>query len=544
MVTRRQIEGRSVRWDEASAKVAYAEGWWTRKTLGDALRRAALETPGRVLVVDGDRSVDCRTLHEHATTLARALLERAEPGSVISFMLPNWHEAATIYLATHLAGMVANPILPSLRDRELLFMLEDVRSRFVFVPGEFRGHDYDAMMARVAPRLPHPPTVVTVRGAAETAHVPYLSLLSEPPHRELPSVDPDAVRLVLYTSGTTGTPKGVLHTQNSIHALIRQLGRHWSIEPGDTFLVPSPISHIGGSIYAFECPLLLGTTAVLLDRWDSQVAVNLAIRHRCTHMAGATPFLEGLLESAKQAETRLPGLKVFVCGGASVPPSLVHEAATYFDRTIVTRVYGSTEVPVTTVGVPTREDPGHAATTDGCPAIAEVKLVDATGRNAAEGEIRARGPQMLAGYLHAEQETDVFDDEGYYRTGDLGRWVDEKYLLVSGRSKDIIIRNGENISPKELEDYLREHPNVREVAIVGVPHPRTGERVVAAVVPKSAPAPDVADLRAFLKGLGVAAFKIPEEVFAMASLPKNDAQKTLKHEIKVLVLVKNAQGPS
>ncbi len=536
---RRLIEGRWVRWDEERARAAYAEGWWTRQTLGDALKRAAEETPERALVVDGDRLIDCRTLHREATILARAMLERVEPGSVISFMLPNWHEAATIYLATHLAGMIANPILPSLRDRELLFILRDVGSRFVFVPDQFRGYDYGAMMARITPRLPSPPTVVTVRGAANE-HVPYSSLLAPGPQRDLPSVEPDAVRFVLYTSGTTGTPKGVLHTQNTIHALVRQLGRYWLVEPGDTFLVPSPISHIGGSIYAFECPLLLGTTAVLLDRWDAQVAINLAIRHRCTHMAGATPFLEGLLEAAEHIDTRLPALKVFVCGGASVPPSLMRKAAAHFDRTIVTRVYGSTEVPVTTVGVPDRGDPAHAAETDGRRAIAEVKLADGSGRSAAEGEIRARGPQMLVGYLHADQEKDAFDDEGYHRTGDLGRWVDGDYLVVSGRSKDIIIRNGENISPKEVEDYLREHPNIREVAIVGLPDPRTGERATAAIVPESQPAPDVAELRAFLKGLGVASFKIPEEIFVMDSLPKNDAQKTLKHEIRAIILRANA----
>jgi acyl-CoA synthetase (AMP-forming)/AMP-acid ligase II len=462
------------------------------------------------------------------------MLAHAEPGSVVSFMLPNWHEAATIYLATHLAGMIANPILPSLRDRELRFVLEDVRCRLIFVPGVFRGHDYGAMMTRVAAQLRSPPTVVTVRGE-ETTHVPYPSLFAERGDCELPPVEPDAVRFVLYTSGTTGTPKGVLHTQNSIHALIRQLGRHWSIDPGDSFLVPSPISHIGGSIYAFECPLLLGTKAVLLDRWDAQVAVEVAVRHGCTHMAGATPFLEGLLEAAKRANTRLPALKVFICGGASVPPSLIRKAAAYFDRTIVTRVYGSTEVPVTTIGVPNREDLAHAADTDGRLAIAEVKLVDARGSHASEGEIRARGPQMLVGYVHVDQETDVFDDEGYYRTGDLGRWVDDHYLVVSGRSKDIIIRNGENISPKEVEDYLKEHPNIREVAIVGIPHPKTGERVVAAIVPQRLPAPEVDDLCAFLKELGVASFKIPEEVLVMNSLPKNDAQKTLKHEIRALI---------
>jgi acyl-CoA synthetase (AMP-forming)/AMP-acid ligase II len=540
MAERRLIEGRWVRWDAQRAEAAYAAGWWVRETLGDALKRAAADTPERVLVVDGDIRVDCRTLYQQALTLARAMLERAAPGSVVSFILPNWHEAATIYLATHLAGMIANPILPSMRDRELLFVLDDVQSRLIFVPDEFRDHDYGAMMTRVLQQLSSPPTVVTVRGNA-SEHLPYASLFVQGSTHDLPAVDPDGVRFVLYTSGTTGTPKGVLHTQNSIHALVRQLGRYWLVEQGDTFLVASPISHIGGSIYAFECPLLLGTTAVLLDRWDARVAVEIAIKQRCTHMAGATPFLEQLLEAAKLADTRLNGLKVFICGGASVPPSLIRQAAGHFNQTIVTRVYGSTEVPVTTVGAPDRQDLAHAAETDGRVAIAEVKLVDAAGGRAGEGEIRARGPQMLVGYLHAEDEATVFDEEGYYRTGDLGRWTDDDYLIVTGRAKDIIIRNGENISPKEVEDCLREHPNIAEVAIVGLPDARTGERACAAIVPRHPPTPDVAELRVFLKALGIASFKIPEQVVAMDALPKNAAGKTLKHEIRALVLRQSQQ---
>ena len=193
---------------------------------------------------------------------------------------------------------------------------------------------------------------------------------------------------------------------------------------------------------------------------------------RCTHMAGATPFLEGLLTAAERAGTRLPDLKVFICGGASVPPSLIRRAAAYFDRAVVTRVYGSTEVPVTTVGSPT--DPDHGADTDGRAGIADIKLVD--------GEIRARGPQMLVGYLHPEDETESFDEDGFFRTGDLGRWLDDEYLVVTGRAKDIIIRNGENISPKEVEDILIGHPSIAEVAVVGVPDERTGERACAVIV--------------------------------------------------------------
>jgi acyl-CoA synthetase (AMP-forming)/AMP-acid ligase II len=531
---RRLIEGRWIRWDAARAQAAYAQGHWTRQTLGEALERAATESPHRVLVVDGDVRIDCSTLYRQATALAQALLARAAPGSVVSFMLPNWHEAATIYLAAHLAGMLANPILPSLRDRELQFILDDLQSRLIFVPEQFRGYDYAKMMQRVAPLLSSPPTVVVVRGEAGE-HLPYASLLAARATRELPTVDPDAARLVLYTSGTTGTPKGVLHSQNSIHALLRQLGQCWWIEPGDTFLVPSPISHIGGSIYAFECPLLLGTTAVLVDRWDPDTAVAIMGREGCTHMAGATPFLQQLLEAAKRANTRLNGLKVFICGGASVPPSLVRSAAAHFDETIFMRVYGSTEVPVTTVGVPDRHDLTHAAETEGRVGLAEVKLIDAAGQSASEGEIRARGPQMLLGYLHPEDETTVFDEEGYYRTGDVGRWVDQDFLVVSGRTKDIIIRKGENISPKEVEDYLVEHSNIAEVAVVGVPDELRGERACAVIVVKHGPGPDVSELRAFLTTLGVAGFKIPEQVVVVAGLPKNDAGKVLKHVLRTML---------
>jgi acyl-CoA synthetase (AMP-forming)/AMP-acid ligase II len=545
---RRLIEGRWIRWNEARAHAAYAEGHWVRRTLGDALKSAASQTPERVLLIDADVRLDCATLYRRASSLAQAMLERAAPGSVVSFMLPNWHEAATIYLAAHLAGMVVNPILPSLRDRELRFVLDDLHSRLLFIPEHFRGYNYAEMVQRVTPELSDPPTVVVVRGEAGQ-HVPYAELVAKGSTRDLPEVDPDAARLVLYTSGTTGTSKGVLHSQNSIHALVRQMGKFWRLEAGDTFFVASPISHIGGSIYAFECPLLLGTTAVLVDKWDATQAVDILRSERCTHMAGATTFLQQLLEAARRADTHLSELKVFICGGASVPPSLIRDAAAYFDQTIFTRVYGSTEVPVTTVGVPDRGDLAHAAETDGRVGFGEVKLVDSSrsavpasgaAARSGEGEIRARGPQMLIGYLHPEAEAEVFDDEGYYRTGDLGRWVDQEYLVVSGRTKDIIIRKGENISPKEVEDYLIEHPNIAEVAIVGLPDEKSGERACAAIVARRAPGPDLAELRAFLTKLGIASFKIPEQVAVLASLPKNDAGKVLKHEIRALLARDNA----
>ena len=589
MAKRKLVEGRRIRWDEARARAAYDAGLWVKHTLGDALRAAAAQTPERTLLVDGEVRIDSKTLLRQVQSLASALLTRAAPGSVVSFMLPNWHEAATVYLATQLAGMVANPILPSLRDRDLTYLLADTESCLIFIPEQFRGFDYASMLSRVCTQLPDPPSVVVVRGDARE-HTPYAALFSQPElalrPREIgrprarsgaahdiallergaaipsstdvaldagsdtiidqshaggglehaPVVDPDAARLLLYTSGTTGTPKGVLHSQNTIHALVKQIGQYWRVAPGDKFFVASPISHIGGSIYAFEAPLLLGSTAVLADKWDASSALAVILREGCTHMAGATPFLQQLLAAAQQAGTHLPSLKVFICGGASVPPSLIRNAAAHFHSTIFTRVYGSTEVPVTTVGAPDRVTLDYAAETDGRVGIGEVKLVAADGSTADTGEIRARGPQMLIGYLHPEDEANVFDDEGYYRTGDLGRWVDQSYLVVAGRTKDIIIRKGENISPKEVEDMLIEHPDIAEVAIVGLPDADRGELACAAIVPRQQPGPDVAALRAYCTKLGIASFKIPERVVLFESLPKNDAGKVLKHAIRAQLL--------
>jgi acyl-CoA synthetase (AMP-forming)/AMP-acid ligase II len=521
--------------DSARTAQAYRRGLWVRTTLADSLRAAAEATPNRTLLVDKNIRLDCATLYAQAAGLANALMERMPTGSTVSFMLPNWHEAAVIYLAATLAGMVVNPILPSLRDHELRFILEDAEAAIVFVPHRFGGHDYAAMLERVTAAMSPAPEIVVSRGEPGS-HTAFSALVElEPDSSRLPALDPDAVRLVLYTSGTTGRPKGVLHSHNSIHALMCQIRDEWNVEPGDSFLVASPIAHIGGSIYAFECPLLLGTTAILVDRWDPSTAVALMRAEGCTHMAGATPFLQQLLSAAERADSRLPDLKAFICGGASVPPSLIRRATKYFDRAVVTRVYGCTEVPVATVGAPRRDEAARAADTDGRAGIAEIKLAAHEAAPSGEGEVCLRGPQMLLGYRHPEDDADSFDAAGFFRTGDLGRWIDDQYLVVTGRVKDVIIRNGENISGKEVEDLLADHPGIAEIAVVGLPDDRTGERACAVIVASAESGrskPDVADLLALLQSKGVAKFKAPEQVVIWDALPKNDAGKVLKHQIR------------
>lgn len=534
--THREIGGRRIRWSPAMAAQAYANGSWVRETLAERLLAAAAHSPERILVEDDVRALDCRTLAAEAGALAHWLRARAPEGSVVSYMLPNWHEAVVVYLAATLAGMVVNPILPSLRDRELAFILEDVDARFLFVPAQYRRQDYVAMLDRMSGSLARPPLGVVLRGEAG-AHVPFEQARLDA-DAELPPPDPDAVRMVLYTSGTTGRPKGVLHTHNSIHALLCQIGDHWHVAPGDLMLVASPIGHITGSFCAIECPLLLGATARLMDRWAPDEAVQLIDRLGCTHMVGATPFLEGLLAAARDADTRLASLKLFACGGASVPPSLVHEAAGYFARAVVTRVYGSTELPLITIGATRADETRQAAETDGRADRAQVELVPHAAARSGEGEIVASGPQMLVGYQNPDDEADAFDSAGRFRTGDVARWVDGRYLLVTGRAKDIIIRSGENIAPKEIEDLLVEHPGIAEVAIVGLPDTRTGERACAVIVPRAGRQGelDVAGLRRFLDHRGVAVFKVPEQVELWDALPKNDAGKVLKHRVREQLL--------
>lgn len=538
-ITRKTIAGRSIRWNEELAASAYENGYWIHETLADKLKTLANETPNKVLIIEGNTRLTAQSLYERATHLANAFLDRYPVGSVISFMLPNWHEAAEIYLGATLAGMIAHPILPSLREHDLCFMLKDVESRMLFVPETFRKHDYVAMLERVKQAMEAAPDVCVVRGESDK-FIPYGTLFNSQSNTQMPTVDANAVRMIMYTSGTTGSPKGVMHNHNSIHALIKQIGNHWQVENEDKFLVASPISHIGGSIYAFECPILLGATAILMEHWDADSAVDLIQKHECTHFAGATPFLAQTLASARKADSRLPSLKVFICGGASVPASLIYEANDYFERASVTRVYGSTEVPVMTVGA--FNDVKHAAETDGAPGIATVALSESSSSTTDTGEVIAMGPQMLVGYVHNQDEARVFDENGYFRTGDLGRWEDDHYLVIAGRAKDIIIRHGENIAPKEIEDLLVVHPDINEIAIVGLPDNNTGERACAVIVPNGQAQPTLSDLSALLTEKGVAKFKYPEQVELWDALPKNDAGKVLKHQIRNTLLEQNKEA--
>ena len=540
-IARRVVDGWSIRHDPDREAQARAGGWWLDTTIGEAAARLAVEEPDRVLLIDGDVRLTADDLYESARRLADAMRQRGiGRGDVVSFMLPNWHEACVVYLATALIGAVSHPLVTNFRNAELLFMLSDCKSRAIFIPAEFRRVDYRTMMAEVGAQMESPPLVVVLRGDPGDG-VGYDQLVAEgSPEATFDPVDPGAVRMILYTSGTTGRPKGVLHTHNTINADIVQLHRFWNRGEDARYLVASPVSHIGGSLYAFEMPLLYRTSAVLMDMWDGAAAARLIEQEQCTHMAGATPFLQHLLDACRASGARLPSLRIFICGGASVPPTLIREATSWFDNCIATRVYGSTEVPTITLGSIDVGDTEHAAETDGKIGAATVIIPAADAEGV--GELLAKGPQMLVGYHNIEDEAAAFDEAGYFRMGDLGRIVDEDYVVITGRQKDIIIRNGENISPKEIEDLLTLHPDVAEVSVVGIPSEKTGEMACAVVLPASSARPTCADFAAFLADFGIAKLKFPEHVVFRNDLPRNATGKVLKHVLRDEILADMAGG--
>jgi acyl-CoA synthetase (AMP-forming)/AMP-acid ligase II len=337
----------------------------------------------------------------------------------------------------------------------------------------------------------------------------------------------------MYTSGTTGRAKGVLHSYNTLEAEVRTAAETWRLDRGDVVLMPSPLTHITGYLYGMGFPTSLGMNAVLMDRWNAESALELIETHAVNCIVAATPFLKELADAARRSRRRLPSLRVFACGGAPVAPEIVRNAMEAFENCAVFRVYGSTEAPTITLGSLT--DKEVAAATDGYVVGHDVKIVDEQGHTlppGEEGEILTCGPEVMLGYKRLEDNQDAFDSEGYFRTGDLGVLRPDNALVITGRKKDLIIRGGENLSAKEIEDVLYENPAVQEVAIVATPHERLGEGVCAVIVPAEGHQLTLADITAFLSARGLARQKFPERLEVVEALPRTASGKIQKYVLR------------
>ena len=512
-------------------------GVWLDKTVADFAAEAAERDPGRITHVFEGQPHRIGDLLQEAQALAAALQSRGfASGDVVAFQLPNWREALVIDIACALLGLVVAPIVPIYRDAEVAHMLADSGARAVFFATTYRGFDHAAMMQRLAPTLPALRFTCSVRDAVPGPDS-YEALVGERMRwRGAPPVDANAVKLRLYTSGTTGRPKAVLHTHNSGPATLRKAFEHWGQRPGDSVLMASPVTHITGFSYGMELPLVCGTRTVFMDRWDATEAVTLIDREQVTASMGATPFLHELLAEATRQGRRLPSLRLFACGGAEVPPALIRRCADVLQHCRAFRVYGSSEAPLVTLGFVREGTLDLAATTDGELVHYEARIVDDAGQVlplGQEGEICVRGPAMALGYADAEQTAESFDADGFFATGDLGRLTPENAIVITGRKKDLINRGGEKVSAKEVEDILHRHPAVDQAAVIAMPHERLGETVCAYVVTRPGQPLDFAQVQQCMQAAGVARQKHPEKLVLVDSLPRTASGKVRKDQLRL-----------
>ena len=511
---------------------------WDERTIADLAFDLADADPDFAAFVEGDTRMTRADLLADAEALAAAMHARGlRPGEVIAFQVPNWREAAVINLAAAMSGLVVNPIVPIYRDHEVTQMLGDCRARAFFVAAAFRNTDFAAMATRIRSDLADLAHVFTVRGEGEDD---YAALLEEGRGRSFarPNVDPHGVKLVLYTSGTTGRPKGVLHSHVTLATILRRSARHWGLQAGEATLMPSPVTHVSGYANGLEAPLICGTQTVLMESWNAADALELIDRHALVGTVAATPFLVELARVAREAQNPLPSFRFFACGGAAVPGDLIPAANAAFANCRAFRVFGASEVPLVTYGWP--DDETLAARTDGEIVDYTVRIVDDEDRDVpdgSEGEILARGPGMLMGYADETQTREAITADGYFRTGDLGVRSEEGALTITGRKKDLIIRGGENISAKEIEDVLHDHPAVREAAVVAMPHERLGEGVCAYVIGEA----DGLTAKALIDHViasGLAKQKTPERFEFVDDFPRTASGKVRKDQLRADVKAK------
>lgn len=534
---RTDISGFKVRWCDDAAARYQAEGHWQDSTLIDVARAAVAQDPDKVLLTEGSLQLTRGAAWDAALRLSGFFRKRGlVPGDVVAFQLPNWTETAIIALAARMSGLVINPIPPIYRESELAYILADCGAKLIFVPRVFRKFDHAAMLAGLRTTLPKLADVVIVRGEGALTWVDALAV--EPlGEAVLPKVDPSAVMIVMYTSGTTGKPKGVMHTHYGFDHRTRAMGEAWGIGPDDVVFMPSPVTHITGAFWVFDMPWVRGCRSVLIDVWAADEGIRCIEENGCTVSGGATPFLQQILDTARQQPGTLSRLRLFFCGGTTVSPDLILQASAAFPGCLFFRAYGSTEMTTATLGINDAAQAELGAHTDGKIIYpVEFRLLDGTGNpvvEGEEGEIWARGPGLFVGYLHPEDNNAAFDADGFFDMGDLGRRVHGDFIVITGRKKDIIIRSGENISPKEVEDVLYTHPAVAEVAIVAMPSAATGEKGCAFIIPRPGHVIDMAEIKSFLDAAGLARQKFPEHLVLVDDLPRVPSGKIKKDVLRM-----------
>ncbi|NUK08173.1 AMP-binding protein [Streptomyces lunaelactis] len=488
------------------------------RTLWELVELRAGLTPDRPVLLQDDRSLTFGALRDRSERVAAGLYELGvRPGTVVAWQLPTRIETALLSFALARIGAVQTPIIPFYRDREVGFALRESKAAFFAVPGTWRGFDHAGMAHRLALELPEPPLVFE---AYDTLPDGDPAVLPPPP---LTGRD---VRWIYWTSGTTSDPKGVLHTDRSLIAGGSCLAHALRLSSDDVGSMAFPFAHIAGPDYTVML-LLYGFPAVMFEQFALPDALEGYRRHGVTVAGGSTAFYSMFLTEQRKAPERplIPSLRLLAGGGAPKPPEIYHSVVREMGCQL-THGYGMTEVPMITMGAPD-DTVRNLATTEGRPPEGmEIRIVD--------GEVRLRGEAVCQGYLDPAQTAAAFDGEGFFVTGDLGHVTESGHLVLTGRIKDVIIRKGENISAKEIEDLLHGHPAVADVAVIGLPDAERGERVCAVVEqPEGAQELSLGVVTAYLRGLGLSVHKLPEQLEVVEGLPRNETlRKVLKYKLR------------
>ncbi|MCX5048991.1 MULTISPECIES: class I adenylate-forming enzyme family protein [unclassified Streptomyces] len=485
------------------------------RTLWELLARRADLTPDRPALLQDDRSLSFGELRARAEHVAAGLYDMGvRPGTVVAWQLPTRIETALLSFALARLGAVQTPVIPFYRDREVAFALRESKAEYFAVPGEWRGFDHTGMARRLGAK--------GIFEAYDAAGLPD----GDPSVLPAPPSDGTSVRWIYWTSGTTSDPKGVLHTDRSLIAGGSCLAHALHLSADDVGSMAFPYAHIAGPDYTVML-LLYGFPAVMFEQFALPDALEGYRRHGVTVAGGSTAFYSMFLaEQRKQPGSKvIPSLRLLAGGGAPKPPEVYHAVVREMGVQL-THGYGMTEVPMITMGAPD-DTTENLATTEGRPPEGmEIRVVG--------GEVRLRGEAVCQGYLDPAQTAEAFDAEGFLRTGDLGHLTASGHLVLTGRLKDVIIRKGENISAKEIEDLLAAHPAVGDVAVIGLPDAERGERVCAVVEqPPGADGLTLAAVTSYLRAEGLSVHKLPEQLEVVDALPRNDTlRKVLKYKLR------------
>lgn len=514
----------------------------------DLVVQRADATPDHVILADDrGRALTARAYHDACARAAAGLaaVEAVGSGSVVAWQLPTVLESAVLMGALTRLGATQCPVIPILRRAEVGFIAGQTKADLLVVPKTWRGFDHEAMARAIASETRARVLVVDLDARTGDALVlPQGDPATLPPARAIARTDAptgaaaDPVRWIYYSSGTTAQPKGARHTDRSVMAGASAMLAHIGFGADDVYPIAYPFTHIGAAAM-LTCSLVTGMRLLLHELFDPERTPLAMAEAGATLLGSAVPFFHAYLNAQRRhgtASKLYPRLRACISGGAPKPPELHRELARELGGVGIVSAWGMTEFPLATCASPEDPDDVLADTEGRAGPQVELRVVALDGRRCGpgeEGELRVRGPQGCLGYVDAALDAEAFDAEGFLRSGDLAVLDPNGNVRITGRLKDVIIRNAENLSAAEIEDVLYTHPKVADVAVIGLPDPKTGERACAVVA--LAPGVDgltLGELAAFARDKGLARQKVPEQLELVAALPRNAMGKVLKQQLR------------